>query len=337
MLVTGYRHFATVQDEIIFGHEYCGEVVDYGPGSRGKLAQGTRVVAMPVRRQADQIDMVGFSTRSAGAYAEYVLAEAKVMFPIPNGLSDDLAALTEPMSVACHAVRRGEVPKDGVAVVIGCGPVGLAVICLLKAKGVKTVVASDFSPGRRALARACGADVVIDAKTDSPYKDWADYGYIETLPAAFDLGLDTIDQLDKPPVPWWHAWRVAEVTGLARHRAPVIFECVGLPGLLQQVINGAPLFSRIVVVGVCMAQDKIEPALAINKEIDLRFVFGYTPLEFRDTLHMIAAGKVDCAPMLTGIVGLEGVTNAFAALADAERHAKILIDPRSATTAPVQP
>ena len=73
----------------------------------------------------------------------------------------------------------------------------------------------------------------------------------------------------------------------------MIFECVGVPGVIDSIIDGAPLFSRVVVVGVCVGPDQITPAMAINKEIDLRFVFGYTPLEFRDTLHMLAEGKVD--------------------------------------------
>ena len=80
-----------------------------------------------------------------------------------------MAALTEPMAVAWHAVRRGDVGKRTVAIVIGCGPIGLGVILFLKAKGVRTVVASDYSPGRRALATACGADVVVDPAQDSPY------------------------------------------------------------------------------------------------------------------------------------------------------------------------
>ena len=63
--------------------------------------------------------------------------------------------------------------------------------------------------------------------------------------------------------------------------------------MIDQIIAGAPLFSRVVVVGVCMGADRIRPAMAINKEIDLRFVVGYTPLEFRDTLHMLAEGKVE--------------------------------------------
>jgi threonine dehydrogenase-like Zn-dependent dehydrogenase len=88
------------------------------------------------------------------------------------------------------------------------------------------------------------------------------------------------------------------------------------------------------VVGVCMSPDKIRPAMAINKEIDLRFVVGYTPLEFRDTLHMLAEGKVDPAPLITGTVGLPGVANAFDALGNPESHAKILIDPKSSEANP---
>jgi threonine dehydrogenase-like Zn-dependent dehydrogenase len=74
--------------------------------------------------------------------------------------------------------------------------------------------------------------------------------------------------------------------------------------------------------------------MAINKEIDLRFVVAYTPIEFRDTLHMLAEGKVNAAPLITGSVGLEGVEGAFAALGDPEAHAKILIDPKSSAAAP---
>jgi hypothetical protein len=87
--------------------------------------------------------------------------------------------------------------------------------------------------------------------------------------------------------------------------------------------------ARVVVIGVCMGADRIRPAMAINKEIDLRFVIGYTPLEFRDALHMLAEGEVDPRPLITGTVGLDGVEGAFAALGDPEAHAKILIDPRA--------
>jgi threonine dehydrogenase-like Zn-dependent dehydrogenase len=109
----------------------------------------------------------------------------------------------------------------------------------------------------------------------------------------------------------------------------VIFECVGVPGVIASIVDSAPLFSRVVVAGVCVGPDTFTPAMAINKEIDLRFVIGYTPLEFHDALHMLAEGKVDPRPLVTGTVGLDGVEGAFDALGDPEAHAKILIDPRA--------
>ncbi len=84
-----------------------------------------------------------------------------------------------------------------------------------------------------------------------------------------------------------------------------------------------------------MGSDHIRPAMAINKEIDLRFVLGYTPLEFRDALHMLADGKVNATPLITRTVGLPGVEAAFDTLGDPEAHAKILIDPKSNAESPL--
>jgi threonine dehydrogenase-like Zn-dependent dehydrogenase len=99
--------------------------------------------------------------------------------------------------------------------------------------------------------------------------------------------------------------------------------------MIDRVITDAPLASRVVVVGVCMGADQLRPAMGINKEIELRFVLGYTPLDFRDALHLLADGKVDGGSLITGEVGLPGVEAAFDALADPETHAKILVDPAS--------
>jgi threonine dehydrogenase-like Zn-dependent dehydrogenase len=149
-----------------------------------------------------------------------------------------------------------------------------------------------------------------------------------------NLGFDTMEKLRwLPKTPWWHVFRLADTLG-ARPTGPVIFECVGVPGVIDQIIASAPLLSRVVVVGVCMENDRFRPAMAINKEIDLRFALGYDPGEFRDTLHMLADGKVDPSPLITGHVGLAGVENAFAALGNPEQHAKILIDPSSEAVSP---
>ena len=329
----GYDRFARSQDEVVFGHEFCGEVAEHGPQCRKGSPPGTRVVAVPLLRGSHGVDTVGLSVHAPGAYAEQMLVEESLMMPVPNGLGSDVAALTEPMAVGWHAVRRGEVGKRTVAIVIGCGPIGLSVILLLKAKGVRTVVASDYSPARRALATACGADVVLDPAHESPFAAVEGRGHIMDIPSALELAVGTREKLERLPFGWWHAWRLGEALGAAP-KHPVIFECVGMPGVIDSVIDGAPLFSRVVVVGVCVGVDQITPAMAVNKEIDLRFVVGYTPLEFRDTLHMLAEGDVDPAPLITGTVGLNGVDTAFTALGNPDVHAKILIDPRSTAAAP---
>ena len=329
----GYSRFGRSHEPVVFGHEFSGEVAEYGTGCKGEAPTGTPVVALPLIRAAGGVDTVGLSAHAPGGYAEQVLVQESLMLPVPNGLAPDVAALTEPMAVAWHAVRRGDVGKRQVAIVIGCGPVGLGVVLMLKASGVRTVVASDPSPGRRALAGACGADVVVDPGAASPFTAAGDRGHLEDLPSALELAVGTRERLGRLPVGWWHVWRMAEKLGAAP-KHPVIFECVGVPGVIESIVDGAPLFSRVVVVGVCVGPDRFTPAMAINKEIDLRFVVGYTPLEFRDTLHMLAEGDVDPRPLITGEVGLGGVEAAFAALGDPERHAKILIDPRSAATQP---
>lgn len=328
----GFDGIAKSTDELVFGHEFCGKVLDYGVKTRRKFKQDTLVCAMPLLNvETLGFQSIGLSPNAAGGYAEQILVQSSLMFEVPNGLDVDHAAMTEPLAVALHAVRRSRIKTSEPAIVIGCGPVGLGIILMLRAAGVKSIIASDFSANRRKLAQRCGADIVIDPKVDSPFSSWKEFGLLGNVSEAINMGMGIFEKIQALPLPWWHAWRVADRLG-ALPKRPVIFECVGVPGVLQQLIEGAPLFSRIVGVGVCMQSDRIEPALAINKELEIQFVLGYTPLEFRDTLHMIAEGKVNCSPLITGVVGLDGVANAFDALRDPEQHAKILIDPKRSGT-----
>ncbi len=329
---SGYDAFMRSDETVVMGHEFCGEVVDQGPRTRSRLKSGTRVVALPLLRNAGGVHTTGLSALAPGAYAEQVVVQDALAFAVPNGLDPHAAALTEPMAVALHAVRRGQVGKRQVAFVIGCGPIGLAVIAMLKATGVRTVVASDFSAGRRALATAVGADVVVDPAVESPYTSFEDR-YV-TASGLLELAVGTMEKLRAVPLlPWAKVMHAVEAAG-ATPSGPVVFECVGVPGIIGQVVASAPLYSRVVVVGVCMGTDQFRPAIAINKEIDLRFVLGYTPRDFHDALHLLGEGTVDPTPLLTGAVGLGGVEAAFTALAEPDRHAKILVVPRSDATEP---
>ncbi len=292
------------KQDVVFGHEYCAEILDHGPGSDKALKVGTRVCSLPFVISPTRFDHVGFSNRYPGGYGEQMVLAEQMLIPVPGDLPADIAALTEPLTVAVHAVNRAQLGGDEVPVVIGCGPIGLAVIAALKARGIGPVVAADFSAKRRALAEKLGADIVVNPAEQSPYQSWlqvaAPQGYDINGPMAlFGLG----------PQP----------------RPCVVFECVGIPGLIQQVIQNAPPRSRLIVVGVCMESDQIEPLIAIGKEMNVHFSFGYSGEEFALTMLALADGKLDAAPMITGKVDLHGVAGAFDALARPDEHAKIMI------------
>lgn len=289
--------------DMVFGHEFVAEVIEHGPAG-GRFKAGTRVVSVPMTFGPQGFEAIGYSNNFPGGFAEYMALTEAMLLEVPNGLATDLAALTEPMAVGAHAVEQADLEAGSASLVLGCGPVGLAVIAALKLRGHGPIIAADFSPARRRLAEKLGADVVVDPAEGSPHLKWADFGVPSSMME--------------------HA--MARMAGQLKGRS-IVFECVGAPGVLQSVIEGCPPGSQILVAGVCMEPDKIEPSLCINKQLDLKFVLGYTPEEFAATLHDIAEGRLDVAPLITGTVGLSGVAKAFTDLKDPEAHVKILVNP----------
>lgn len=293
------------RQDLVYGHEFSAEILDYGPGTQRTIKTGATVCSMPVLIGPAGVVGLGYSNAMPGGYGEMMVLSEAMLLEVPNGLSADHAALTEPMAVGAHAVIKGDMVKGDVALVIGCGPVGLAVIAGLKARGLGPVIAADFSDKRRKLAEIAGADVVINPAETSPYTKWSDFG------VAFSSDERTMQtMLGETP------------------KTAVIFECVGVKGVVQEIIDGAPTGSRIVVVGVCMDTDHFEPALAVVKQLDIRFVLGYASEEFAETLHHIADGTISVDPFITGQVGLDGVAQAFEDLASPDVHAKILVKPQ---------
>jgi threonine dehydrogenase-like Zn-dependent dehydrogenase len=292
--------------DVVMGHEFCAEIVEHGPATTRALRAGTRVCSRPSLIRADGPRTVGYSNDTPGGYGEYMRLTEALLLPVPNGLVTEHATLTEPMAVGLHAVAKARLQPDDAPLVIGCGPVGLAVIAALRLHGARPIVAADFSARRRELAIALGADMVVDPATTTPWQSWREAAIWPDASRA-------------PLLPPW-------IKGPAV-RPAVVFECVGVPGVLDQIMAASPRGTRIVVVGVCMEADTIYPMLGISKELNLQFVLGYTPDEFAATLDHIAEGRIPVAPLITGKVGVEGVAGAFEALASPERHAKILVEP----------
>jgi threonine dehydrogenase-like Zn-dependent dehydrogenase len=267
--------------DIFMGHEFSAKVLESGPGT-DTLASGTPVTSIPVLLAAKGIEPIAYSNTTVGGYAERMLLSAPLLVPIPNGLDPRHAALTEPMAVGLHAVNKSGVVPGETALVLGCGPIGMAIIAALRTLGVEDIVAADYSSARRELATTMGAHRTLDPAQGSPF--------------------DTV----KPKV---------------------IFEAVGVPGIIDDVLRRAPVRSRLIVAGVCMQADTVHPFYGIAKEISVQFVLAYEPVEFAASLRAIAEGRIDVAPLITGEVGLDGVGAAFDDLADPDRHCKILVTP----------
>jgi threonine dehydrogenase-like Zn-dependent dehydrogenase len=273
--------------DIFMGHEFSAEVLEVGPDTLA-LSPGTVVTSMPGMITLEGPKNLAYSNDYPAGYSERMLLSAPLLLEVPNGLAPDHAAMTEPMAVGWHAVNRSGIQQGTAALVLGCGPVGLAVIAALRMQGIDPVVAADFSPVRRELAGRMGAHEVVDPATETAME----------------------------------AWR--RVDG---RRPLVVFEAVGVPGVIDGAMRDVPANSRIVVVGVCMEPDTVQPAYGILKELSIQFVLGYDPTEFAASLRAIAEGQLDVAPLITGHVDLDGVPSAFQELAQPDTHAKIVVEP----------
>ena len=271
------------------GHEYVGEVLDYGPGSQRTVKPGRRVTSIPVMRQNGSHAVIGFSHECPGGFGEYMLLDEASLIEVPGDLDDDLAAMTEPLAVGLEHARRGHPTREDVALVVGCGAIGLGVIVGLKLMGIAPIVAADFHPGRRALALAMGADIAVDPRETPPYAPLADLG---------------------------------------GRQANLIYECVGLPGLFQQIVEAAAFGARIVMGGYCMAPEQFYVFAAQNKRLTVHFAGGEEPQDMELALRSIAEGKVDISAWVGERIGLSGVAQALGRMSGPLAPVRTVIDPR---------
>ena len=273
---------------IVMGHEFVAEIVEMGEGADG-WAPGMRVTSMPVLITPETetgFSSIGYNPDFPGAYGEYVLMSAPVLLRVPDGLPNEVAATTEPCAVGLHAVRKAEVQAGQHALVMGAGPIGLMTLLWLKHDGISHVTVTDFSAERRDLARQLGADLVLN-------------------PGDSDV--------------------LAAITEAAGGAPPLVFECVGVEGTLQQAMETVAASGKVVVVGVCMKEDRIMPMVGVTKQLTLVFVLGYTPEEYAETLVALGEGTVDTRPLITRKVTLNELPGAFAALADPSDCKVVLI------------
>lgn len=285
----------------VLGHEFSGVVAD---STVPEWQAGERVIGVPLR-ECDECRpqgacrdglgilcprnrIVGMSAAVQGAYAEYVRLGARHALRVPEGIGLQAAALAEPLAVGAHAVRMAGALYGRHVLVVGAGPIGLVVIAFARFAGARSITVSEIDPVRRERASAFGATVLLDPAVE--------------------------------PLAQAHA-------PLGGPAAEVIFECVGVPGLLQDCIAVAPTRGRVVVVGVNRGEDVILPRVAIRKELALQFVLGYQHEDFTLVLDLLAQGHIDTDALVTRVIGLDDLPAVFERLRRPGPDAKVLIDP----------
>jgi threonine dehydrogenase-like Zn-dependent dehydrogenase len=218
-----------------------------------------------------------------------MLLDENALMEIPTGLDDDMAAMTEPLSVGLEHARSGEPTKDDLPLVIGCGAIGLGVIAGLELMGIGPIIAADFDANRRNIAVKMGADVVIDPRELSPY---------------------------------------GPIHGLGNKRATLVYECVGQPGLLNQIMTSVGFGARIVIGGFCLEPEQLYVPAGQMRRLKIYFAAGEEQQDLDLALRSIADGKIDISAWLGGRIGLTGVDEALHAMGSASAPVRTVVDPR---------
>ena len=297
--MTQYPGFAA--PGLILGHEFAGTVAAQGDGVGGDWKVGDRVTAVPLFpcRDCEACDaqlpqlcpngrFAGTALETQGAYAQYTPARADMVQRVPAGIDDNEAAMIEPLAVGHHTFSRAQMRKGESVLVIGGGPIGAAVALFARAAGAAHVVVSEPAPERRERCLSLGATATID-------------------PTKEDLGQ-----------------RFVEIAGA---RPSVVFECVGISGMVQQAVNVAAIRGCVVVAGVLFQEDRLSHVAALGKEVSIIYSQAYTERDFEAVIDALSQNVIDAKPMHTATVSLDELPVMFESLRNAPSQCKVLIDP----------
>ncbi len=294
------RHGARLPEGTVLGHEFAGEIVAIGDDAPEGWKEGDRLCALPFIGcgkclacfqgkpwQCQAKRIIGLG-EVHGGLAEYTRVHLNEAIRLPASVTWREGALVEPLAVALHAIRG---VRNGLAgknvLVIGAGPIGLTTVLWCSFFGARHVIVSELDRGRAQLSLKYGATGLVDA------------------------GGDVISEF-------------RELTGGAPE---LIFECVGVPGMIAKCIGLAPHGGEIIVVGFCTKPDTFMPGLAMANELSIRFVLAHDKSDFQFVVDMLAANRIDVEGMVTDIVSFGELPAAFEALRTPTSQCKVLLDP----------
>jgi len=283
----------------VIGHEIAGVIAELGPGVT-RWSVGDRVVAgggdhpeglqSPMRTDPRyNYRTMGFPGGPTGGYAEFQLLPEWRPTRIPDNVSDDAAALTEPCSVAVHAVRRSAIRLGDTVAVLGAGPIGMLVTQAARAAGASRVIVSEPAPARSEAARKLGADEVINPREED---------VVERIVALTDGG-----------------------------GADVVFDCAGLGDTLDQAFDATKRDGQVVLVAVPWEPLKVDPVNWMGREVDFRVSFASLPEDWRIALDLLASGRISADHLMSeaSSIALEDIQSAFEGLMKPSSQLQVVI------------
>ncbi len=276
------------QEDVIMGHEYCAEVVEYGPDTKREWPIGTHVTSPPALFTANGMRIIGMAPEAPGGFGEYFLLTEFLARPVPNDLPVERIAVSDAMAVGWFYTRLGTTggsSQGTVPLVIGLGAIGMSVIAALKLRGAGPIVACDFSDSRRELALKLGADVVVDPAKESPYAAWRQLA-------------------------WGSSEEVYDRMALMGRKAQVVYECAGVKGVLTEVVDGCQSGARIYSVGGAHI-DEIPSSVAHLKGLEIKWGGGPEVTDWYECLDLVVSGELDPMPIVGGTVSLDELADAI--------------------------
>lgn len=285
--------------DIVMGHEYAAEVVDYGPGTERIWAKGTRVSALPAVIRNGQLKIIGQNPDVPGGFGEYFVIKEAFTKVISSAIPDEFVALADAMAVGWYYVRKAAITAQEVPLVIGCGAIGLSVVAALKRLGIGPIIAADFVASRRALAQTMGADHLIDPAAQSPFEAWQ------------EIANGTTE-------------RAFELPGSVARKTCVIFECVGVPGVLNNIVRSCDQGARVFSAGGPPEGEHIHTMSCKRKGLNIQFGGGPQKGDWDEAFEEVQSGRLDVTPMAGRIVGLDEMATAIDDARDPNGPARIV-------------
>ena len=277
----------------VLGHEFAGEVVDLGRDVEG-LKTGDLVSVIPLMScgrcehcRKGEVQWCAEFGLQGGGYAEYALTRPNQCVKLPANLSLADGAIVEPLAVALHGVNLSGMKAGDKVLILGAGPIGLAVAFWAKRMGAARVALQDIADFQEERALGMGADVFV---------------------------VDPQDPIGS-----------AEA-GLGG-KADIVFECVGIPGLIDQAVQQVRNRGTILLLGLCTRPDPINSFAMLSKEVRLVTSAFFTRQEYERALDALAQGAIEPRMLVTDTISLADTPAVFESLKQRSGQCKVLIAP----------